>query len=86
MSPLQNSSLSGWLSLVPSIMVYIGFVVPFAVYIVMFSRVLQRQPILPTQAHKNIVRYVRFVVCVVSWLGLAQLGGDWGCLSGRLVG
>jgi hypothetical protein len=54
MSPLQNSSLFGWLILAPSIVVYIGFVVPFAVYIVIFSKTLKRQAILPTQAHKNV--------------------------------
>ena len=53
MSPLQSSSLFGWLILAPLIVVYIGFVVPFAVYIVILSRTLQRQAILPTQAHKT---------------------------------
>ena len=55
MSPLLNISLFGWMILVPCIVVYIGFVVPFVTYIVVFSRMFSRQHILPIQAQKNIV-------------------------------
>ena len=55
MSPLLNMSLFGWMILVPSIMVYIGFVVPFVTYIVIFSRAFKMQTILPIQAHNLIV-------------------------------
>jgi len=48
-------SLFGWMILVPSIMVYIGFVVPFVTYIVIFSRAFKMQTILPIQAHNLIV-------------------------------
>jgi hypothetical protein len=54
-SPLQNSSLFGWLIFVPSTMVYVGFVLPFAVYVIILTRVLQKQPMLPMHTQKNIV-------------------------------
>jgi len=50
MSPLLNISLFGWMILVPSIVVYVGFVVPFVTYTVVFSRMFKRQAILPMQA------------------------------------
>jgi len=55
MSPLLNISLFGWMILVPSIVVYIGFAMPFVTYIVIFSRMFNRQTILPIQAQKNVV-------------------------------
>jgi len=55
MSPLLNISLFGWMILVPAIVVYIGFVVPLVTYIVIFSRISKKQPILPIQAQKNMV-------------------------------
>jgi len=58
MFPLLNISLFGWMILVPSIVVYIGFVVPLVTYIVIFSRTPKKQPVLPIQVQKNMATAV----------------------------
>jgi len=46
-SMLSNSSLFGWMFLVPSQMVYVGFVAPVMLYLFIFLTMLRQQNTLP---------------------------------------
>jgi len=52
-SMLSNSSLFGWMFLVPSQMVYFGFVAPVMIYICIFSTILRQKNTLPIHIPAN---------------------------------